>query len=145
MLRATLVATLLAGTLDILAAIGTNALRGVPPIGVLQSVASGLLGRDAYAGGATTAALGLALHYLIMLAFAGAFMLAFVRLRAMRESALAAGALYGVAVYAFMNWGVLPLSAFPHVIDYTAARLAVGIAVHITCVGLPIAAVARRS
>ncbi len=58
----------LAGALDITYAIVFNYVRsGVPPVRILQSVASGLLGRAAYSGGAGTAGLGLALHFFIAL------------------------------------------------------------------------------
>src|SRR6266545_4473086 len=67
-------AWLVAGTLDISYATGFSYLRrGTPPSRVLQSVASGLLGPAAYQGGARTAALGLALHYLNALLFTALF------------------------------------------------------------------------
>jgi hypothetical protein len=54
---------LVAGTLDISYATGFSYWRsGTPPARILQSVASGLLGADAYQGGASTAALGVALQ-----------------------------------------------------------------------------------
>src|ERR1700756_1467286 len=57
---------LIAGTMDITAAVLTYKIRNnVPPIRILQSVASGLLGKDAFTGGAPTAALGLFLHFVI--------------------------------------------------------------------------------
>jgi len=65
MWRAIGVGGLACGILDISAAIGQYALRGVPAIRILQSVAAGLLGREAYSGGVPTAALGLALHFVI--------------------------------------------------------------------------------
>ncbi|MBA3759414.1 MAG: hypothetical protein H0X07_02700 [Gemmatimonadales bacterium] len=40
-------------------------------IRIFQSVAAGLLGQASFEGGAATAALGLALHYLIALTMAG--------------------------------------------------------------------------
>ena len=56
---------LLAGSLDMLYATGFWSFYGVPAQRIAQSVAAGLLGRDAFTGGASTAALGLALHFLI--------------------------------------------------------------------------------
>src|SRR5215213_2268096 len=57
---------LIAGTLDICAAFLTAWLRrGVSPPAVLRFVASGLLGPAALTGDAKTAAIGLALHFLI--------------------------------------------------------------------------------
>ncbi len=143
-LHPVLLAWLVAGTMDITGAIVTSAWHGVPAVRILQSVASGLLGKDAYAGGASTASLGLALHFVMMLAFSFTYMLAYGRYSLVRANALFSGTLYGIAVYALMNAVVLPLSAFPHHLKYDAAFMATGIATHILCVGLPIALIARN-
>jgi hypothetical protein len=67
-LRTILVAWLLAGTLDIAAAIFLYAFpSGTRIMRLLQGIASGLLGAKAFSGGLQTAALGLTLHYLIAL------------------------------------------------------------------------------
>ena len=50
-----LLATIVAGTLDITYAIVASATRGVEPMVIWQSVASGLLGRASYEAGMTTA------------------------------------------------------------------------------------------
>lgn len=139
-----LLACLVAGTLDITGAIVTSGMHGVPALRVVQSVASGLLGKDAYAGGLGTAALGLALHFCMMLAFAFAFLWACGRSVFIRTHALWLGMFYGVAIYAWMNAVVLPLSAFPHHMKYDAAFLATGILTHILCVGLPIGLIAQK-
>src|SRR6266478_8318225 len=76
-LRAILLGGLIAGTLDIsYACIFSYIRRGTRPSVVLQSVASGALGRSAYEGGAKTAALGLAFHFLIALIAATVYYLA---------------------------------------------------------------------
>jgi hypothetical protein len=62
-LRAVLVGGSIAGALDILFALSFAAANGMAPERLLQTVASGLLGEDAYAGGAPTALLGLAAHF----------------------------------------------------------------------------------
>ena len=53
------------GVLDISAAFVDSGLNGRSPMFVLQSIASGLLGPESYKGGLKSAALGLALHFLI--------------------------------------------------------------------------------
>jgi hypothetical protein len=56
---------LLVGSLDITYATLFWTFRGVGPIRVLQSVAAGLIGREAtVSGGTKTALLGLALHFI---------------------------------------------------------------------------------
>jgi hypothetical protein len=142
--RAILWGGLLAGVLDITAACVNSGLRGVSPVRVLQSVASGLLGKDAYNGGLKTAALGLACHFLIAFAATAVYFAASRKLKFLTRQAIVCGALYGIAVYFFMYFVVLPLSAFPSKISYTATVLVTGWMIHIFCVGLPIALSARR-
>ena len=69
-LKAILVGGLVAALLDILDPILFFGLRGVAPIRIPQSIASGLLGRAAYSGGLRTVLLGLALHLFIALVWA---------------------------------------------------------------------------
>jgi hypothetical protein len=52
---------LIAGAFDITAAFINSGLRGVGPLRVLRSIASGLLGADASKGGLAAAALGFSL------------------------------------------------------------------------------------
>jgi uncharacterized membrane protein YagU involved in acid resistance len=59
------------------------------------------------------------------------------------ERAIPAGAAYGVAVYFVMNHIVVPLSAVPKR-TFSLKMVVIGILIHIPCVGLPIALVARR-
>lgn len=138
--QAILWAGLIAGALDITAACVSGALRGGSPVRVLQSVASGLLGAGAFEGGPAAAALGLVLHFLIAYGAATVYFVASRKMRFLVDHAAVFGVLYGIAVYAFMNSVVVPLSAAPFEIAY---RLQ-GLIIHIFCVGLPIALVVRR-
>src|SRR4030095_4543357 len=63
--RAILWGGLTAGIMDITAAFVNSGIQGRSPIWVLQSVASGLLGRDSYTSGLSASALGLTIHFLI--------------------------------------------------------------------------------
>src|SRR5450432_2197772 len=94
-LHAILIGGAIAGTLDITYAIGFSALRGVPPIRILQSVASGLLGAPAFNGGLPTAALGLALHFFIALSAAAIFYLASRKIPALIRHPVIGGLFYG--------------------------------------------------
>lgn len=138
--RAILWAGLIAGTLDITAACVSGVLRGGSATRVLQSVASGLLGQGAFQGGAAAAALGLLMHFVIAYGAATVFFVASRKLRFLVDHAIVCGVLYGIAVYAFMNSVVVPLSAAPFEIPYALK----GLLIHIFCVGLPIALVIRR-
>ena len=111
-LRAILLGGLIAGTLDIsYACIFSYIRRRTSPVVILQSVASGALGRSAFEGGAKTAALGLFFHFLIATTAAAVYYLASRQLRLLVNHPFICGPLYGIGVYLFMNFVVLPLSA----------------------------------
>jgi len=136
---------LIAGTLDISGACVVWWLRAsVPPERVLQSVASGLLGVAAYTGGAKTAVLGLALHFLIATIWTVVFYLASRRLRFLIAQPIVWGLVYGIVVYAFMDFVVLPLSQFPQRGTPTLTGRLIGLAIIMFCIGLPIALIVRR-
>ena len=103
---------LAAGAIDIAYAAGFWYLRsGVRPSRIFQSVAAGLLGRDAaVAGGASTAALGLGLHFFIAMVVSLVYFAAARRAAALRQRPWLFGALYGVGVYGVMHYVVVPLS-----------------------------------
>ncbi len=133
-----------AATFDIIYACVRNAGFGRSPTWVLQSVASGWQGKEAFDGGIASAALGLGSHYFILLVAALIYLRVSARVPALRTRAVAFGALFGVLVYLFMNFVVLPLSAFPFKLSYPAMRLIEGFASHALFVGIPIAMAIRR-
>jgi len=135
----------IAATLDLTYAIVYSSFRGVAPMPVMQSVASGLLGQPAYEGGAATAALGVCLHYLMAFVIAAIFYFASRRLSFMTRRAVVSGLLFGACVYVFMNFVVLPLSAFPTQMTYTPVRVAINVLAHMILFGLPIALVTRAA
>ena len=134
----------IAATLDIIYAFVANGQWGYSPLWVLQSVASGWLGAEAFNSGAAGGILGLVSHYSILLAGATVYLLASKRFPVLRSQAVACGALFGVLVYLFMNFVVMPLSAFPYTLSYPARRLIEGFATHAMFVGIPIALSVRR-
>jgi hypothetical protein len=135
---------LIAGTLDISAAFLTAWLRaGVGPVRLLQFVASGLLGPAAAQGGTKTAVLGLVLHFLIATIWTAVFYLASRRWLFLIERPAMFGLLYGIAVYTFMNFVVLPLSRVPPR-TITATGTTIGLLTIMFCIGLPIALTVRR-
>ena len=142
--KAILAAGLACGIMDYTAACVTWWLRArVTPARIGQSIASGLLGPRSFQGGNETALLGFAIHFLIAFTAATVFYLASRKLRFMTEHFLVAGALYGVAVYTFMYWVVMPLSAVRRgPFSWNLTFLA--IVTHIFCVGLPIAIAVRK-
>lgn len=142
-LQAVLFGGLLAGALD-LAAACVNSGLSVSPVRVLQAIASGLLGAESYAGGAATAALGFFLHFVIAFGATVVFYAASRRLKFLTGHAVASGVLYGIVVYLLMSFVVLPLSSFTGKPPSAVLPIAVGLFIHISFVGLPIALVVRR-
>ena len=143
--RALLVGTLTVGILDILDAIVFFGLRGAPPIRILQSIAAGVLGRASFAGGWSTAALGLALHFFIAFVIVVVFLAASRLLPVLTRHAVAAGLIYGIAAYLVMTFVVVPASAaggggapaWPVAIN--------GVLIHMFGVGLPASLAARAA
>ncbi len=134
---------LIAGILDITFAFVFYGMLGATPIRILQSIASGLLGADAYQGGFATAALGTALHFFIATVACTVYYAASRRLEFMVRHAVLAGMAYGVVVWLVMNLIVIPLSAFPRH-GFSVLTVVAGIIAHMFCVGLPIALSVRR-
>jgi hypothetical protein len=136
---------LVAGALDIVYACAFWAVKaGVPARRILQSVAAGLLGRRSFEGGAATAALGLALHFLIATSMSAAYYLVARRWPLLRRRPVPCGAAYGLILYGVMNYIVVPLSAAgPGSKD--PLWIALSIAVHVLLIGIPIALFARRA
>lgn len=134
--------SLTVGILDGAFAVIRAGLKGTPPTRVFQSIAAGLIGRPAYDGGATSALLGVGLHFLIAAGVVLAYFLASRRLRTLTEHPWLLGALYGIAVFGVMNFVVIPLSA----LSFRPRNLVVmlpGILIHIFGVGIPAALAAR--
>ena len=145
--QAILLGGLIAGALDITyACVHSYIRRGTKPITILQSVASGALGPGALAGGAKTAALGLAFHFLIALIAATVYYFASRVLRFMVTQAVICGILYGLCIYLVMNCVVLRLSALHVTIypwSYPKSVLIGGLLIHMFGIGLPIALAVR--
>ncbi len=112
--RAILAGGTIAGVLDIAYAFVVYGplSYGLTPVQVLQSVAAGWIGREASrAGGLSTAALGLATHFLIAAIMAAVFVFAASRIKALTAEPIVSGLLYGLLLYVAMNYVVVPLSA----------------------------------
>jgi len=136
---------LAAGVLDILDAFIVTSLDGGTPIRVLHAIASGVVGRSAYQGGMTTAAVGLVLHFVISFGAATTYFLASRKLPVMLRHWVPAGLAFGLAVWVFMYYVVLPVTfGRPNTLP-PLPQLINQLGIHALGVGLPIAWFARRS
>jgi len=133
----------LCGCLDISAAFIVYGFFGARPIPLLQGVAAGLLGPSAREGGLATAVLGLACHFFIAFSAAIVYVMASRTIPLLASHPLVCGPLYGVAVYFFMSRVVVPLSA-ARKSPFSLKMTLIGIAIHMICVGSPIAWATHR-
>ena len=142
--RAILWGGLTDGTLDAVDGVIAFGTQGLNPLQVLQYIASGALGKSAFQGGLATATLGAAFHFMIAWVAAAVFVFASRRLQFLKTQAVLAGLLYGAAVYFFMNYLVLPLSAVAPA-TFQLGLFLNGVIGHALFVGLPISLFARRA
>jgi hypothetical protein len=131
---------MIAAFLDLCDAIVFYGLKGVAPIKIPQSIASGILGRPAYSGGLRTALLGLALHLFIALSWTAIFVFAARSIRTLSRYAILSGIIYGSLIYTIMYSLVLPRSnLYPHHPHPTLMVFFNNIAAMVFLVGIPIA------
>ena len=138
-------AAAVAGSLDLLYAFAFWGAQGVPPVRILQSIASGWLGREAYSVGAPAAVLGALSHYGIVLVMAWTCYRVARIWPALAWRPWLFGPLYGAALYLAMTYVVVPLSAagngqWP---AWQWSQLA-HLAAHMALVGTPCAFAAAR-
>jgi hypothetical protein len=144
-LRAVLLAWLVAGTLDITAALTYYPLTaGVRAERILQGIASGVFGSSAFSGGARAAALGLLFHYLIALIWTVLFFLAARRVGVLTRHAIPVGLAYGVVVWAVMNLIVVPLSNARRG-PFDPKQAVIAAVILMVCIGLPIVGIIGRN
>ena len=131
-LLAIAVGGLVAGTLDLTQAVilfGKN---------IPLAIAAGLLGPQAFHGGAGTYILGVLLHFFIACSAAAIYFAVSRKLKFLTEYPFVCGLFFGVAVQLVMSLVVLPLSALHAMGPYTYSDLISGFLVHMITIGLPI-------
>ncbi|WP_316843232.1 hypothetical protein [Pedobacter psychrodurus] len=136
-----LLTTLIAGTLDGLAAV--IFLGKMNFMGVFQYIASAIFGKEAFTGGIETALIGLALHYFIAFSFTLVFAIASTKTSVLRQHIILSGIIYGIVVWAIMNLLVVPLTKIPGV-PFNYERAILNAVILIFCIGLPISYLTAR-
>ena len=144
-LRTIAKAGLLAGFLDGMdAVVYIGLISGVPVIRVFQFIASGAVGVQAFHAGLGAAALGVFFHFVIAIGAAAVFYALSRKLPMLLRRPLVWGPIYGLGVFLFMHYLVVPLSAAPKQPPAMIASLANLVFSHIFFVGIPIAMVVSR-
>jgi len=141
--RTIAMATLVAGTLDILFAILLSLYFGRDPMDMLRYVASGPFPPATEWGGAGSV-LGLIVHFTLMAIMATVFAIGLRRWPAFLSRPLQAGVVYGLATYVVMNWIVVPLR-FHTPLPPRTISIATQLFAHIVLVGIPMAMIAARA
>jgi hypothetical protein len=140
--RAIAITGLIVGSMDITSAIIITLARGGTIMRLMQFIASGVLGKQAFQGGLPIAALGLALHFLIAFGLVTVFYFASRRLAFLQQHPAPSGIIYGLIVFAVMNLIVLPLSAAAARHSLSGDLIQIGI--HMFVIGLPTSLLLRR-
>lgn len=135
---------LLAGTLDITAAIIHFLIRGGhDPVQIFIYIASGVFGQAAYSGNAAMPVLGLIFHYVIAFIWTILFFITYPRVSLLRKNKYISAIIYGAFIWLVMNLIVVPLSSvrqFPFRIDQALT----GVAILIVAIGFPVSLIASR-
>ena len=132
-----------AGIFDLIQAFLGFGFLGVTPYKILQHIAGGIFGSRSYQMGVISAVIGLGLHFMIALTAATIYYLASRKVPLLVNRAVLSGLLYGEAVFLFMYFLVLPLSALGPA-QFNIASYITGPVGHPFLVGLPIALSVRR-
>ena len=132
------------GLLDQASAFASFVPRGATVMGILQYVASGLIGPAALKGGIAAAALGLAVQCGLTTIMAALFVLAALKFEVLLRRPWIAGIVYGVLTCVCMNFLIVPLSNAPGWKPPTDWLLVGALMNQTAYVGLPIAFFARH-
>jgi hypothetical protein len=145
LLRLSVIGGLITGTLHLLVQVGLvyGLILKSPLISSLQYVASGVLGDAAFAGGLTTAILGLILEFVMTIIIAGVFILSVDSIPLLRQHIIPGSLLYGFGVFVVMNFIVVPLSAAPPLPAPPMWLFIEIILEHILLIGLPLGLLVR--
>jgi len=136
-------ATIVSGVLDASAGVLVYWMyKGLNPLQVLQYIASGIFGPSVINGSFLYVLIGLVLHFAIAFMFTCAYYLGFPFIKSFAKNTIVNGLIYGIFIWVFMNYLVLPMSNIPHSPkDFVSVLELVW---HSALVGLPIAIIIER-
>ncbi len=141
--KAILIGGFIVGAVDAIAAsVAAYIPKGIMPDAVFRYVASGVLGKEAFAGGSGTAWLGLFFHFTIAYGWTVLFFVAYPRIKFFTRDKTLVGMVYGVFVLLMMNLVVVPLSNVPNASPGTVAVNQ--LLIHMFLIGLPISLLSDR-
>lgn len=137
-------ATAVAGSLDICAAfIQAYLVKGTTPDIILKYIASGLFGKDAFAGGFGYMLAGLLIHFFIAFACSLTYFLAYPRIKLLRNNIWLSSLLAALAAWTVTTRIIVPLTKIQPA-PFDLAKAAMAITILFFCIGLPVAVMAKR-
>lgn len=140
--RGVVIATALAGTLDMLAALLFDVLAGGTPLGLLDGIAAAAW-PALDIGEVGTAIGGLFFHFVIMLLMVTVYFAAAALIPPLNRHPLRSGVGYGLLLWIAMYWVILP-HRFPTMFPILDLReVSEQLFSHVALVGIPIAWVAK--
>ncbi len=144
--KAVLFTTLLAGTLDIIAAhVHITIASGQFPAKMFYVIAAGAIGlKAAFSGGAAVFALGVFIHYFIAFAFSLFFFLSYPIVKKVLPNKYLIGLLFTLFAWLTMKFIVIPLTALPPKPFIFNIDEVIGFVIFIVVFGMPIALMADR-
>ena len=143
--KAILLTGLIAGTLDMSTALLVYSviLKKVTAARLVQGIASGVFGADAYEGGFVMIIFGFLFHYCIALTFTFFYYLIYPRVSLLKKNWLISGLLYGLFAWAIMNLVVLEI-VFPARAAITFESFAIGASILMVMIGVTISFFTHR-
>ena len=139
-----LIAGLIAGTLDILAAFLNAYLSSkIMPDAVLKYIASGVFGKSAFSGGIEMLFLGLLFHFIIAFACTSIFYLVYPMLPFLKFSLFVNAILIGIVAWVIPTQIIIPMSQITQP-PFDISKALVAILILIFFLGLPIAFGAKQ-
>jgi len=136
-----LIAGLIAGTMDILAAIFL--LAGGNAAGVFRYIASGAFGKSAMQGGTEMIFGGLIFHYLIAMSWVALYFFIYPKLSFLKHNKWLSAIIYGAFVWTIMNLIIVPSSQIGWT-GFNPLRAAENMLILMVCIGLPASLSANR-
>ncbi len=135
---------LIAGTLDIAAAMTHFFIAtGKNPVRVLQFIASGVFGIDAFSDNPMMPLYGSVFHFFIAMIWTTLFFIVYPTIKFFARHWILSGMLYAVIVWSVMTQTVLPLSSVPHQ-PFDSLKAILAVVILIFCIGLPISFSANK-
>lgn len=139
-----LLAGLLAGSLDIIAALVNFYINtGKDPKIVLKYIASAVFGKAAFSDNNAMAIWGLLLHFLIAFIWTILFFFIYPKLKLLSWNRIITGILYGIFIWIIMTRVVVPMSKITAG-PFNLRQAIIAVLILIAAIGLPLSFIAHR-